>query len=49
MSESRAFRVTNMGASTFRYAPHSDRATGLCKQIVALAYRLTRHGVGMIH
>jgi len=49
MSESRAFRVTNMGASTFRYAPHSDRATGLCKQIVALAYRLTLHGVGMIH
>jgi len=49
VSERRALRVARMSASAFRYAPRPDRNTGLREQIVALAHRHKRYGVGMIH
>ncbi len=49
MSQRRALRVARMSASAFRYAPRPDRNTGLREQIVALAHRHKRYGVGMIH
>jgi transposase InsO family protein len=38
-----------MSASAFRYAPRPDRNVELREQIVALAQRHKRYGVGMIH
>jgi len=49
MSQRRALRVARMSASAFRYVPRPDRNTGLREQIVALAHRHKRYGVGMIH
>ena len=49
ISERRALRTARMSASAFRYAPRPDRNTALRAQIVALAHRHKRYGVGMIH
>ena len=49
VSERRALRAARMSASAFRYAPRPDRNTALRAQIVALAHRHKRYGVGMIH
>ena len=49
VSERRALRAARMSASAFRYAPRPDRNTALREQIVALAHRHKRYGVGMIH
>lgn len=38
-----------MSASAFRYAPRPDRNVDLREEIVALAHRHKRYGVGMIH
>ncbi|SUS08517.1 transposase [uncultured Defluviicoccus sp.] len=38
-----------MSASAFRYAPRPDRNVDLREEIVALAHRYKRYGVGMIH
>lgn len=38
-----------MSASAYRYAPRPDRNVDLRQQIVALAQRHRRYGVGMIH
>ena len=49
LSERRALRVIEMSASAFRYAPRPDRNVDLREEIVALAHRHKRYGVGMIH
>jgi putative transposase len=49
ISERRALRAVRMSASAFRYAPRPDRNTALRAQILALAHRHKRYGVGMIH
>lgn len=49
LSERRALRAARMSASAFRYAPRPDRNTALREQILALAHRHKRYGVGMIH
>jgi putative transposase len=49
ISERRALRAARMSASAFRYAPRPDRNTALRAQILALAHRHKRYGVGMIH
>ena len=49
LSERRALRVGRMSASAFRYEPRPDRNVQLREQIVALAHRHKRYGVGMIH
>lgn len=49
VSERRALRAARMSASAFRYAPRPDRNTALRAQILALAHRHKRYGVGMIH
>ena len=49
LSERRALRVIQMSASAFRYAPRPDRNVDLREEIVALAHRHKRYGVGMIH
>ena len=49
LSERRALRVAVMSASAFRYAPQPDRNVELRQEIVALAHRHKRYGVGMIH
>ena len=49
VSERRALRAARMSASAFRYAPRPDRNIALRAQIVALAHRHKRYGVGMIH
>lgn len=49
LSERRALRVARMSASALRYAPRPDRNVGLRRQIVTLAHRYKRYGVGMIY
>ena len=49
LSERRALRVARMSASAFRYEPRPDRNVDLREEIVALAHRHKRYGVGMIH
>ena len=49
LSERRALRAIRMSPSAFRYAPRPDRNVELREEIVALAHRHKRYGVGMIH
>lgn len=49
LSERRALRAARMSASAFRYEPRPDRNVELREQIVTLAHRHKRYGVGMIH
>ena len=49
LSERRALCVVRMSASTYRYATRPDRNIELRQQIVILAQRHKRYGVGMIH
>lgn len=49
MSERRALGAAQISSSAFRYAPRPDRNVELRQQIVALAHRHKRYGVGMIH
>lgn len=49
LSERRALRAVRMSASALRYEPRPDRNVALRQQIVALAHRHKRYGVGMIH
>lgn len=49
LSERRALRAARMSASAFRYVPAPDRNVELRQDIVALAHRHKRYGVGMIH
>lgn len=49
LSERRALAVLRMSASALRYVPRPDRNTDLREQIVALAHRHRRYGVGMIY
>ena len=49
LSQRQALCVARMSASAYRYAPRPDRNVDLRQQIVALAQRHRRYGVGMIH
>ena len=49
LSERRALTIVRMSASALRYAPAPDRNVALRAQIVALAHRHRRYGVGMIY
>ena len=49
LSERHALRVARMSSSALRYAPRPDRNVGLRQQIVTLAHRHKRYGVGMIY
>ncbi|MBK8286774.1 MAG: IS3 family transposase [Ahniella sp.] len=49
LSERRALRAVRMSASAFRYEPRPDRNVELRQEIVTLAHRHKRYGVGMIH
>ena len=49
LSERRALAVVQMSAAALRYEPRADRNVELRKQILALAYRYKRYGVGMIY
>ncbi len=49
LSERRALAVARMSASALRYVPRPDNNAELREQIVALAQRYKRYGVGMIH
>ena len=49
LSERRALRAVRMSASALRYEPRPDRNVGLRQQIVTLAHRHKRYGVGMIY
>lgn len=49
LSERRALTAAGMSPSAFRYAPRPDRNEALREQIVSLAHRHRRYGVGMIH
>jgi len=49
LSERRALAVVRMSASALHYDPRPDRNVGLREQIVALAHRHRRYGVGMIY
>ena len=49
LSERRSLAIMQMSASAFRYVPRLDRNVELREQIVALAQRHRRYGVGMIH
>ena len=49
LSERHALRVARMSASALRYAPRPDRNVELRQQIVTLAHRHKRYGVGMIY
>ncbi len=49
LNERQALRVARMSASAYRYAPRPDRNVDLRQQIVSLAQRHRRYGVGMIH
>ena len=49
LSERRALAVLRMIASALRYDPRPDRNVDLREQIVALAHRHRRYGVGMIY
>jgi transposase InsO family protein len=49
LSERRALSTARMSARAFRYAPRPDLNLELRQEIVALAHRHKRYGVGMIH
>jgi len=49
LSERRCLAIAGMSASSLRYRPRPDRNVALRAQIVALAQRHRRYGVGMIH
>lgn len=49
LSERRGLQVVNMSASALRYKPRPERNQELREQIIALAQRHRRYGVGMIH
>ena len=49
LSERRALAVVDMSASAYRYQPRPDRNDALREQILALAHRHKRYGVGMIY
>ena len=49
LSQRRSLQVIGMSASAFRYAPRADRNVELRAQIIALAQRHRRFGVGMIY
>ena len=49
LSERRALRAVRMSASALRYESRPDRNVELRQEIVALAHRHRRYGVGMIH
>lgn len=49
LSERRALAVMQMSASALRYTPRPDGNDELREQIIALAQRHRRYGVGMIH
>lgn len=49
LSERRALRVVGMSASALRYTPRPDRNVELRAQILGLAHRHKRYGVGMIY
>ncbi len=49
LSERRALTVVRMSASALRYQPAPDRNVALRGQIIALAHRHRRYGVGMIY
>lgn len=49
LSERRSLAAVRMSASAYRYAPRPDHNAELRQQIVALAERHRRYGVGMIH
>jgi len=49
LSERRCLAIAGMSASSLRYRPRPDRNVALRAQIVALAQRFRRYGVGMIH
>ena len=49
LSERHALRVARMSSSALRYAPRPDRNVELRQQIVTLAHRHKRYGVGMIY
>lgn len=49
LSERRALAAVHMSASALRYAPRPDRNVELREQILALAHRHKRYGVGMIY
>jgi putative transposase len=49
LTERRSLAVVGMSASALRYEPRPDRNAALRAQIVALAQRHRRYGVGMIH
>lgn len=49
VSERRALTVVRMSASALRYTPAPDRNVELRAQIVTLAHRHRRYGVGMIY
>jgi putative transposase len=49
LSERRSLQVIGMSASALRYQPRPDRNGRLREQIIALAQRHRRYGVGMIH
>jgi transposase InsO family protein len=49
LTERRCLTIAGMSASSLRYRPRPDRNVALRAQIVALAQRHRRYGVGMIH
>ena len=49
LSERRCLGVVGMSASALRYEPRPDQNVALRAQIVALAPRDRRYGVGMIY
>jgi putative transposase len=49
LSERHALAVASMSASSLRYTPRPDSNVELREQIIALAQRHRRYGVGMIH
>lgn len=49
LSERRALAVIRMSPSAYRYSPRPDRNVGLRAEILALAHRHRRYGVGMIY
>jgi transposase InsO family protein len=49
LTERRCLAIAGMSASSLRYRSRPDRNVALRAQIVALAQRFRRYGVGMIH
>ncbi len=49
LTERRGLSIVGMSASSLRYQPRPDRNGVLREQIISLAQRHRRYGVGMIH